>query len=226
MEPTVLMFPPVVPFTCQVTPRFPVPVTIAANCCVALVAMLGVSGDTATAVTTGVIVTLDIADFVGSATLVTVTATSVADPTKSAMSSVTITPVVTAVAVSPLTPSIATNATQQFAAMVTGTGNLGVTWQVNGTTGGNINTVGSISPSGFYTAPSFTVVTMAAMFTITAVSVQNPGVSGSTTITVTPPPITVSVSPDPVTVTASQMQQFTVVVTNAANPAVTWSVVG
>ncbi|HEV1995135.1 MAG TPA: hypothetical protein VGR03_12470 [Candidatus Acidoferrum sp.] len=157
---------------------------------------------------------------------VTVTATSVADPTKSASSSVTVTPLVTAVSVSPLTPSIATNGTQQFSATVTGTGNLGVTWQVNGTTGGNINTVGSISASGLYTAPSFTVVTTATMFTITAVSVQNPGVSGSTTITVTPPPITVTVSPDPVTVTVNATQQFTVVVTNAQNPAVTWSVVG
>lgn len=157
---------------------------------------------------------------------VTVTATSVADPTKSASASVTVTPVVTAITVSPLTPGIATNATQQFVATVTGTGNLGVTWQVNNTTGGNINTVGSISGSGLYTAPSFTVVTSPTVFTIAAVSVQNPGVSGSTTITVTPPPITVSVSPDPVTVTAGTTQQFTVVVANAANPAVTWSVVG
>jgi hypothetical protein len=39
-------------------------------------------------------------------------------------------------------------------------------------------------------------------------------------------PITVNVSPDPVNVTAGQMQQFTVVVANAANPAVTWSLVG
>jgi hypothetical protein len=157
---------------------------------------------------------------------VTVTATSVADPTKSASASVTVTPVVTVISVSPANPSIATNAAQQFVATVTGTGNLGVTWQVNGTTGGNINTVGSISPTGLYTAPSFTVVTTATMFTITAVSVQNPGVSGSTMITVTPPPIAVNVSPDPVTVTVNATQQFNATVSNAANPAVNWTVNG
>ena len=54
---------------------FPLPVTIAANCCVALVAMLAVEGETAMAVITGCTVTMDEADFVGSATLVAVTVT-------------------------------------------------------------------------------------------------------------------------------------------------------
>ncbi|NDQ56080.1 MAG: DUF4091 domain-containing protein [Acidipila sp.] len=157
---------------------------------------------------------------------VTVTATSVADPTKSASSVVTVQPVITAITVSPSTASIATSATQQFAAMVTGSGNTAVTWQVNGTTGGNINTVGSISATGLYTAPSFAVVTTATNFTVTAVSVQNNTVSGSATVTVTPPPITVTVSPNPANLTVNAQQQFTATVTNAANPAVTWTVVG
>ncbi len=67
IEPTVLMFPPGLPFTCQVTAVLPVPVTMAANCCVAFVAMLGVAGDTLIAVIRPVMVSIEEADLVGSA---------------------------------------------------------------------------------------------------------------------------------------------------------------
>src|SRR5437773_918508 len=59
----------------------------------------------------------------------------------------------TAVHVSPSTATVATNTTQQFTVTVTGITNTTVNWSVNGTAGGN-STVGTISASGLYTAPS------------------------------------------------------------------------
>ena len=55
-----------------------------------------------------------------------------------------------------LTPpavSLQPNATQQFQAAVSGTNNQAVIWQVNGITGGSA-TSGTITTTGFYTAPS------------------------------------------------------------------------
>ncbi len=76
MVPTVAL-PPAVPLTAQVTPVFVVPVTLAVNCCVEPVLTVADVGATATATVlaaTGAgIVTLAVADFVGSATLVTFT---------------------------------------------------------------------------------------------------------------------------------------------------------
>ena len=57
------------------------------------------------------------------------------------------------VTVSPTSASVTTKATQQFAAMVTGSSNTAVTWQVNNVTGGN-GTTGTVSTAGLYTAPA------------------------------------------------------------------------
>lgn len=86
---------------------------------------------------------------------VTVSAVSQADATKSASANVTVTapPLVVAVSVSPASVSVATGATQQFTASVTGTANTTVNWQVNNIAGGN-STVGTISGNGLYTAPN------------------------------------------------------------------------
>jgi trimeric autotransporter adhesin len=87
---------------------------------------------------------------------VVVTAISTADGTTSGSAQATIVATGDAVSVSVgSTPSISevyTGTTQSFTATVTGTANTGVTWQVNGMTGGSA-TVGTISTSGVYTAP-------------------------------------------------------------------------
>src|SRR5207248_480126 len=57
-----------------------------------------------------------------------------------------------AVVLSAPAPSVAAGASVGFFASVTGSTNTKVTWQVNGTTGGN-STVGTISTSGLYVAP-------------------------------------------------------------------------
>jgi hypothetical protein len=112
----------------------------------------------------------------------TVTATSVADPTKSASAAVTVTaapapppnPVITSVTVSPTSTSATTGGTLQFAASVQGTAsNKAVTWRAS---------LGSISSSGFYTAPS-----KAGTDTVTATSEADSSKSGSATVSVTAP---------------------------------------
>ncbi len=75
--------------------------------------------------------------------------------------------------------------TQAFTATVRNTIDLAVIWQVNNVTGGNA-TVGTISTSGLYTAP--TSVPSPATVTVTAVSVADSSRSGTAQVTVTPAP--------------------------------------
>lgn len=89
-------------------------------------------------------------------------------------------PTVTAVNVLPANPSIQVNGSQQFTANVVGTNNpsQSVTWSVTG--------LGAITAEGLYTA------TGAGMPTVTATSVEDSSVSGSTSVTVTQAPIPLS----------------------------------
>ncbi len=130
-----------------------------------------------------------------------------------------------AVSVAPATASVQTGATQTFTATVTNTTNTAVTWQVNGVPGGN-STVGTISASGLYTAPS--TVPSPATVTVGAVSVADPTRSGSAQVTITapPPPVTVTVAPATTTVQTGGSQAFIATVTNTTNTAVTWQVNG
>src|SRR6267154_1454249 len=124
---------------------------------------------------------------------ITVTATSQADSTKSASATVTITTASAtgSVSVSPSAATIPNFGTQQFTALENGLPSTAVTWQVNGVTGGN-QTVGFISTSGLYVAPSGVptrsdssggAVTTTA--TVTAISQVN-SASGTATVTIVP----------------------------------------
>src|SRR5207244_13407405 len=77
------------------------------------------------------------------------------DPTISASATLTVTaaPPPTVVTISPTTATLASGATQQFSASVTGPTDKSVMWLVNGTAGGSAAT-GTISASGFYSAPA------------------------------------------------------------------------
>jgi DNA-binding beta-propeller fold protein YncE len=70
--------------------------------------------------------------------------------------------------------------TQQFTATVTGTSNTAVTWEVNGKAGGDPNNGGTITSSGFYTAPPLSTATV----TISAVSGADGSTTGTATVTV------------------------------------------
>src|ERR1019366_9166920 len=82
---------------------------------------------------------------IASAQNVTVKATSTADPTKSASSTISLIPVT--ISLTPSTPSLTSSQTQQFTTTVTGTANTGVTWSLS-------PAVGTISVAGLYTAPA------------------------------------------------------------------------
>ncbi|MGE3334428.1 MAG: DUF1800 family protein [Rhodospirillaceae bacterium] len=89
------------------------------------------------------------------------------------------------VSLSPNGSTIAPFSTRQFTATVTGTTNLSVTYSVNNVVGGN-GDLGTISPSGLYTAPA--AGTAARTFTVRAASVASPSAAGAATITVAGPP--------------------------------------
>lgn len=85
------------------------------------------------------------------------------------------------VAISPTSASVKTGKSLTFKATVTNATDKAVVWKVNGVVGGNA-TVGTISTSGVYKAPSR--VPSPAKVTVSASSVQSPGVSASATVTI------------------------------------------
>lgn len=156
---------------------------------------------------------------------ITIKATSVADPNKSAS---TTTQLITqaGITVSPSGAQVALEHTQQFTAMVSGLSNPAVQWYVNNLLGGDPNTVGTISnavSSGLYQAP----VNMVAgrQVTVTAKSVTNSSVAGSTSVVLTSK-IVVQVTPPSSSRITGARQTFTAAVTNTSNPNVEWTVNG
>jgi len=148
---------------------------------------------------------------------VTVTAVSVADSSQSASAAVTVNPLPAgSVTISPTTAILATGGNQQFTAMVVGETNSNVTWSVDGINGGNPS-VGTISTSGLYTAPS-----IAGPHTVTATSVIDTSKSASAAVSV----LSLTLSPTSASLSPNGTQQFTATVQGTTNTAVTWSVDG
>jgi len=150
-----------------------------------------------------------------------ITATSVADPTKSSTASATISLPIS-VTVSPATATVPLGGHEQFTATVANTTNTGVTWSLAGS-GCSGATCGTITSAGLYVAPAS--VPSPAQVTVKAASVADPTRSGSAVVTVALP-VTVSVSPASATVAAGSQKQFSVTVSNTTNSSVTWSVTG
>jgi len=143
-----------------------------------------------------------------------VVATSVGDPTKRDVATVTVTPApVVAVAISPKTATISAGGTVSFQATVTGTTNTAVTWSIQEASG-----CGSVSTAGVYTAPA-----AAATCHVVATSAADRTKSDVATVTVTGP-VTVTVTPATATVDACRTATFTAAVSGTSNQAVTWSV--
>ncbi|HEX6803080.1 MAG TPA: hypothetical protein VF133_05310, partial [Terriglobales bacterium] len=134
-----------------------------------------------------------------SSSVVTITATSLADPSVSQGIAV-------ALAAPPPPPppsvtltltganSITLGASAQYTAVVSGSSNTQVIWSVNGVPGGN-SASGTISANGLYSAPA--VMPASSSVTITATSVGDPTVSQSLSVSLVSPP------PPPPTVTLS-----------------------
>ncbi|MGC2002661.1 MAG: hypothetical protein WA658_22595, partial [Candidatus Acidiferrales bacterium] len=123
---------------------------------------------------------------------VTVTAVSQADPQASGSSAVTLLQTSIAVSVAPQTASVPTGGAQVFTATVSGTSSSGVTWSVNGITGGN-SANGTVTvtsaTTATYTAPADLPTTNPASIHATAGALV---ASASATIVSS---VTVSVSP-------------------------------
>lgn len=141
----------------------------------------------------------------------TVTATSVADTSKSASAGVTVTGFVS---VSPPSVDVIATQTQQFSATVQGFSSSTVTWSVDQISGGN-STVGTISSSGLYTSP-----TTPGSHTITATSTASSSVSGSAQAAV----FTLSLSPLAPTITTSSTEQFTATTQGLSSPVLNWTI--
>src|SRR5271157_269297 len=154
---------------------------------------------------------------------VTVTATSVADPARSAPAIVTL-QAAPAVTVSPASAQVQTGKQTQFTATVTGTSNTVVIWSVSGS-GCTGLACGTVTSNGLYTAPAN--VPNPPLVAVTATLLAYPTISGSATVTITSPiPIAVTVAPNNISVNTGAQQQFTATVTGTSSTAVTWSITG
>jgi len=142
----------------------------------------------------------------------TVTATSVANTSKSASAIVT---VQGPLSITPGSVGLIAGTTQQFSVSAQGQTNPSVTWSVDGVTGGN-STVGTISTQGMYTAPS-----EVGNHTITA-SVTNLAQSATAGVTV----FDLDVTPGATVLDPGATQQFSASVQGLSNTGVTWSVDG
>jgi hypothetical protein len=157
--------------------------------------------------------------------VITITATSVQDGSKTGTATVTIAALVaatvTGVTVAPATPTVTGSAQQQFSAGVAGTNgpSQAVTWS---------STIGSINSAGLFTAPATTSVTQSG--TVTATSVLDPTKSGTANVTIpaagviAPTVSSVSVTPPTATIAAGDTRQYSASVIGANNPsqAVVW----
>ena len=106
---------------------------------------------------------------------------TVANPGPEAVSTPFIINVISSISVSvtPNAASLTPGATQQFQATVSGSSNQGVTWKVNGTTGGDA-TNGTITANGLYTAPGSIP---SGTITVSAVSQADNATQGTAAVT-------------------------------------------
>ncbi len=139
---------------------------------------------------------------------VTIKATSAADPTQSAPSTVTVNPVTVSVACNPLAITTAPGSTSNCSATVTGAANGAVTWSAS---------LGSINGGVFSS-------NVAGTATITATSAQDPTKSGTKTVTVTAVPA-IAAACVPNAITTADSSQCTATYQNLGS-GVNWSATG
>lgn len=152
---------------------------------------------------------------------INVVATSVADPTRSASTTVTITHSVS-IHVSPTAAKVVVTGTQQFTATVIGFSDNSVTWSVSGPKC-VADACGTISTNGLYTAPA--VLPATPTVTVTATANANGKTSASARVTLFVP-IVVTISPSTAEVTVGQHQQFRATASGTTNTLFTWTLSG
>ena len=155
---------------------------------------------------------------------VTLTATSVADPSKSAAASITITSSFTLNVTGPAT--VFTRTVVSYAVTVTPIPNSNpsrsVAWSISGA-GCTGAACGTISSGGAYSAPSVPPAPATVQITATPVADASKAASVSATIVAS---LTVSISPTAATLALGGIQTFQAQVTGATDTTVTWDVSG
>lgn len=142
-----------------------------------------------------------------------ITATSSADPTKSATALVRLRSVV-AISVSPANVSLVASQRVRFSASLSGTTNTAVRWTLSGP--------GAVSADGEYQAPS--LINSEETARITATSNADP--SKVAVANVTLQPLMLTITPGSAKLYASQAQRFSVLVVGNNNHQVRWAVAG
>lgn len=158
---------------------------------------------------------------------VTLTATSVADPSRSAAASVTLVASCSpAISISPAAASVALGEQQALSAIVCFSANQTVNWAIPGVlcSGTVCGAVSSTGPStAAYIAPPS--LPPADSVLVQATSQADPSQSATATITIFSD-VFVSLSPASATLALNHRQTFSAAVANTPNQAVTWSVNG
>src|SRR3984957_10001335 len=152
---------------------------------------------------------------------ITLTASSAADPTKTASVAVILQPsappVTVSISLSPSSASLTGGQSTTFRPAVSGTSNTGVIWSLS-------PQVGTIT-NGVYQAPA--VISSQQTITITATSAADPTKSASVSVILQPsaPPVTVSISlsPSSASLTGGQSTTFRPAVSGTSNTGVIWS---
>src|SRR3989454_12738147 len=147
-----------------------------------------------------------------------VTATSHADPSKSATAEVTVTatPLAVSITIAPDQLQLAYGATARFVATVKNAADTSVTWSVaEGSAGG------SVDAQGLYTAPP-----TCGTYQVVATANADPTKTATATVVVNAPPpeVRVLISPDRAESSTDGSLSFSATVTGSTDTAVAWSV--
>jgi hypothetical protein len=184
----------------------------------------------ATTSASGVAITYTAPSQMPSSAAVSLTATSVADPSKSSPPATVALVAPISLSLSPTVSTLLTNQSQGFTATILNDPqNKGVSWTLSGpgcsgSTCGTLSATSSASGAPItYTAPS---QVPSANVSLIATSIADPSKSSAAAITVTAP-VGVTISPATGTVQAAQTQNFTATVLNdSRNLGVTWTLSG
>ena len=185
----------------------------------------------ATSSASGAAITYTAPSQIPSSGVVSLTATSIADPSKSSPPAgiVLIAPI--RLSLLPASSTLLTSQVQNFTATVQNDSqNKGVSWTLSGTgcsgnACGTLSSTSSVSGAAItYTAPS--QVSSLAAVSLVAISIADPTRSAAASITVIPP-VSVTLSPATATMLEEQSQTFTATVLNdSQNQGVTWAISG
>ena len=193
------------------------------NATVGTIASTGSSGGSVTALYTAPAAPL-------SPPMVTVTAASAADISKSGSANATITCAATN-SISPASANVALGQTQSFTASFCIAASASVAWDVNGIAGGDATvgtiapTSGSAGPTAIYTAPATLPSANPVTIHATATPPSSGTVTAAATVTITSN-VSVSGAPSAATLSPGQRAAFTPAVSNSSDMSVAWSVNG